>query len=137
NVAFVEQYLMMAMAFGGLVYAYRTGAHVAVKSIYSHLPVRARKVVIIISSAIVVVCCVWMGIAGTEFAHRSFAMGEQPMPGASELPLPTFLWKTIMPLSAFLCAILAAIDLVREISSPHNTVTTDYADDTDFEATEG
>ncbi|WP_182346331.1 TRAP transporter small permease [Tomitella gaofuii] len=126
NVGFVEQYLMMAIAFFGTVTAYRTGAHVAVVTIFERLPVPARKLLLVLTYLIILlglVLLVYSGARATEFA---FTTGQQPQPGQADLPWPAWWWKAIIPAAASLGIVVVLIDLLKELMSPLRTVSTDY-----------
>src|SRR5699024_1863059 len=55
NVGFVVQYLMMAVAFFGTVTAYRTGAHVAVVTIFEKASETVRKLMLVVVYAVTIV----------------------------------------------------------------------------------
>lgn len=126
NIGLTEQYLMMAMAFFGTVTAYRSGAHVAVVTLFERFPAPARKCLLILTYVIVLYALFWLMYSGAGAAVFSFSTDEAPAPGMSELALPTWWWKSIIPTAAALGAVVVAIDLYREITSPLSTVVTDY-----------
>lgn len=126
NVPFVEQYLMMAIAFFGTVTAYRSGAHVAVVTIFEKLPALARKLLLVLTYVVILACLALLMYSGTRAAVFVFDLNEAPLPGTAELPLPTWWWKAIIPLAAGLGAVVVLIDLVRELMAPLRTVATDY-----------
>lgn len=126
NVGFVEQYLMMAVAFFGTVTAYRAGAHVAVVTIFEKTPPIARKLLLILAYLIIIIGLVLLVYSGTRAAHFSFVTGEMPPPGMAELPWPTWWWKSIIPVASVLGLIVVTIDLYRELTSPLTWVVTDY-----------
>ncbi|AWH91275.1 TRAP transporter small permease [Dietzia lutea] len=126
NVGFVEQYLMMAVAFFGTVTAYRAGAHVAVVTIFEKMPPVVRKLLLVSTYLIVLAGLVLLTYSGTRAAHFSFVTAEMPPPGMAELPWPTWWWKTIIPTASVLGLVVVAIDLYREITAPLTSVVTDY-----------
>lgn len=127
NVGFVEQYLMMAMAFFGMVTAYRTGAHVAVSALYGRLPGPARKLAILLGQLAIAFALGWLLFAGADAAALSARTGEQPVPGSAELPWPTSWRQSIMPLAALLGLVVVLIDVYRELGSPWRAPSTDHA----------
>ena len=127
NVGFVEQYLMMAMAFFGIITAYRTGAHIAVSTLYGRFSGPVRKLMILLGELVIVFALGWLLIAGIDAAAFSFRTGEQPVPGSADLPWPTWWWKSIMPLAALLGLVVVGIDVYRELTSPWRAPSTDYA----------
>ncbi|MFC7344177.1 TRAP transporter small permease [Saccharopolyspora griseoalba] len=127
NVGFVEQYLMMAMAFFGIVTAYRTGAHIAVSTLHGRLPGPAQKLTILLGQLVIAVALGWLLVAGVDSVAFSSSTGEQPVPGSADLPWPSWLWKSIMPLAAVLGLVVVLIDLYRELSSPWSAPSTDHA----------
>lgn len=126
NVGFVEQYLMMAIAFFGTVTAYRSGAHVAVVTIFERTPEPVRKVLLVLAYLIILGGLVLLVYSGTRAAHFSFITGEMPPPGMAELAWPTWWWKSIIPVAATLGIVVVAIDLYRELTAPLTKVVTDY-----------
>ena len=126
NVGFVEQYLMMAVAFFGTVTAYRAGAHVAVVTIFEKTPPIARKLLLVLSYLIILVALVLLVYSGTRAAHFSFVTAEMPPPGMAELAWPTWWWKSIIPVASVLGFVVVALDLYRELTAPLTKVVTDY-----------
>lgn len=126
NVGFVEQYLMMAVAFFGTVTAYRSGAHVAVVTIFEKTPPVVRKVLLVVAYLIILVGLVLLVYSGTRAAHFSFVTDEMPPPGMAELPWPTWWWKSIIPIASVLGLVVVVIDLYRELTAPLTRVVTDY-----------
>lgn len=126
NIGLTEQYLMMSMAFFGTVTAYRSGAHVAVVTLFERFPSMVRKGLLILTYVIVLTALCWLMFSGTNAAVFSFVTDEAPAPGMSELALPTWWWKSIIPAAAALGSVVVTIDLYRELSSPLTTVVTDY-----------
>lgn len=126
NVGVVEQYLMMTIAFFGTVTAYRSGAHVAVVTIFERLPNPARKLLLVLAYVIILVSLALLIYSGTRAAHFAYTTGQRPPPGMSELSLPSWWWKSIIPVASSLGFVVVAIDLYRELTSPLRTVCTDY-----------
>ncbi len=126
NVGFVEQYLMMAVAFFGTVTAYRSGAHVAVVTIFEKMPETVRKVLLLLAYLVILTGLVLLVYSGARAAHFSFITEEMPPPGMAELPWPTWWWKTIIPVASSLGIVVVAIDLYRELTAPRTRVVTDY-----------
>lgn len=129
NVALVEQYLMMTMAFFGTVTAYRTGAHVAVVTLYDKFRPRVQKLLTMLSQIVVAGAFICLAYAGADGAIFSLRMDEAPVPGMAELPLPTWWWKSIMPTAAVLGAVIVLIDLFLELTGSWRGPTTDAVAD--------
>lgn len=134
NVAIVEQYLMMAMAFFGTVTAYYSGAHIAVATIYDRFPEPARRVLTVAAHLIVFICFALLLWAGTGAAVFSFRLDEAPVPGMAELPLPTWWWKSIMPVASALGAFIALCEIWHTVRGGH---VPDRDDTLDAELSEG
>ncbi|MEV0064555.1 TRAP transporter small permease [Nocardia sp. NPDC050718] len=135
SVSFIEMYLLTAAAFFGIVTAYRSGAHIAVVSLFNRTPPRGQKLLMIFAYLVVLVglCALgWAGLMATVFAVE---ISEGPVPGSSELPIPGWLMWSIVPVSTGLGVILVVIDLARELFSPWDRTATDY-DPGDFGAEE-
>lgn len=119
NVAIVEQYLMMAMAFFGAVTAYYAGAHIAVATVYDRFPEAVRRVLTVLAHLIVFACFALLFWAGTGAAWFSLRLGEAPVPGMAELPLPTWWWRSIMPAASVLGAFIALCEIWHALRGGH------------------
>lgn len=126
NVSFTERYLLVGAAFFGMVTAYRTGAHVAVTSIFSSLPHDVQKPLQIATHAIVAVIFALLFWYGLEAAVAAAANGEIPPKGATELSIPEWVWRSFIPLGALMGVAIALIDLYREVTAPWAALATDY-----------
>lgn len=126
SVAFIEQYLLTAAAFFGLVTAYRGGAHVAVISLYEKARPPVQKALLVFAYLVVLVGLIAIGYAGLQGTLFAIDSGEAPVPGSSELGLPSWMWRSFVPMAALLGIVVVAIDLYRELTSPWTGPTTDY-----------
>lgn len=126
SVTFIENYLMTATAFFGIVTAYRSGAHVAVVSLFNKLGPVPRKALLVIAYLVVILGMASIGIAGLSATIFSWTTGEAPVPGSAELRIPSWLWRSIVPVSMFLGIVVVLIDLIREASSSWSGPVTDY-----------
>lgn len=126
TVAFIEKYMMTVIAFFGMVTAYRSGAHIAVATLFNKFPNRVRKVFLVLSHALVLLGMLAIGIAGVSSASFSFVTGEGPVPGAGELLWPSWIWRSFVPTAMILGSVLVAIDIYRELVAPIDMVATDY-----------
>ena len=88
NVSFTERYLLAATAFFGIVTAYRSGAHVAVTSIFGSLPYNAQKTLLILTHIIVAVIFALLFWYGLQATLTAWTLGEIPPKGATELSIP-------------------------------------------------
>jgi TRAP-type C4-dicarboxylate transport system permease small subunit len=116
NVNFTEQYLMVALAFFGATVAYRTGAHVAVSSVYDRLPARLRKLVLLIAQLVIIGAVLPVMVNGAIAAELAFELNETPAVGGSELPLSYGLWKSLVPVGSALLIVTVLIDFIRELT---------------------
>lgn len=126
TVSFIETHLMLGAAFFGIVAAYRSGAHVAVASVYHRFSPRVQKPLLLMSHTIVAVGFTVLLIAGTQDTLFALATRQQPLPGASELPIPSAVWKAYIPIASGLGLVLVLVDLFRELLSPWDRPSTDY-----------
>lgn len=126
SVAFVENILLPAAAFFGIVTAYRSGAHVAVVSVFERMNTVGRKAALLISYVLLLVGFSTLTVTGLTAALFAFQNGEGPAPGSAELLIPDGIWKSMVPISMGLGFALVAIDLWREITAPWTRVATDY-----------
>lgn len=132
NVNFTEQYLMVGLAFFGITVAYRTGAHVAVASVYDRFPPRTKKAILVLSQAVIIAAALPILINGAVAAGFAFELNETPAVGGSELPISYGLWKSMVPIGGALLVITVLIDLLRELFSPWNTPLTEVAPSADI-----
>ncbi|TGD37065.1 TRAP transporter small permease [Brevibacterium aurantiacum] len=133
NVSFTERYLLVGAAFFGIVTAYRTGAHVAVTSIFGLLPPGVQKTLQIVTHAMVAVIFALLFWYGLQAALSAAATGEIPPKGATELPIPEWIWRAFIPLGSIMGMTIAVIDLYREIVAPPRMIATDYDPGDNFE----
>ncbi|MEU4596049.1 TRAP transporter small permease [Nocardia sp. NPDC023988] len=125
-VAFIEMYLLTIVAFFGLVTAYRSGAHVAVTSLFYRLGVRLRKVLLILAYLVLLIGMGALLTAGIEGLVFAIAIDEGPIRGSSELLIPGWVMRAILPVSMVLGMIVVLIDLIRELIAPWTILATDY-----------
>jgi TRAP-type C4-dicarboxylate transport system permease small subunit len=126
SVGFIEMYLLTVSAFFGIVTAYRSGAHIAVVSLFNKVPPRGRKVLLIFSYLVVITglaALTWAGAAATVHALET---NSGPVPGSSELLIPGWIMQAIVPVSGGLGLVVVGIDLARELVSPWDQPYTDY-----------
>ncbi|WP_016696099.1 TRAP transporter small permease [Rhodococcus rhodochrous] len=126
SVSVIEKYLMTATAFFGMVTAYRSGSHIAVVSLFNRFGPRTQKSLLVLAYIIVFIGMAVMGIAGLTATVFAISTGESPVPGASELFVPSWLWRSIVPVSMALGCLVVLIDLFREVFSPWAGPVTDY-----------
>lgn len=126
NIGFSERYLMVAIAFFGLVTAYRSGAHIAVASLFGKFPPRVQKVLMILSQAIVFITFLVLFIAGIQATAFSISIGERVPPGMADIPWPSWTWRIMVPVAALMGMLVAGIDIFRELTTRWDRATTDY-----------
>ncbi|WP_448852409.1 TRAP transporter small permease [Corynebacterium sp. 335C] len=126
NIGFSERYLMVAIGFFGLVTAYRTGAHIAVASVFGKFPRPARKALMLLAEVIVAVTFLLLLIAGIDGTLFSVSIGERVPPGMSDVPWPSWTWRAMVPTASALGLVIVLIDIFREITTPWDRTATDY-----------
>ncbi|MFT3660772.1 MAG: TRAP transporter small permease [Gordonia sp. (in: high G+C Gram-positive bacteria)] len=126
SISFIELYLLPISAFFGIVAAYRSGAHVAVVSLYQAVSPPVRKGMLVFAYLMLIVGLVAIGIPGLFGVMTAVANGEGPVPGSSELAVPTALWRSVVPISTLLALVIVVIDLYRELTAPWDAPATDY-----------
>lgn len=126
TVSFIETHLMLAAAFFGMVAAYRSGAHVAVASVYNRFSLRIQKLLMLMSHSIVALGFTVLLIAGTQDTLFALETGQQALPGGADLPIPAAVWKAYIPIASALGLVLVLVDLFRELLSPWDQPSTDY-----------
>jgi TRAP-type C4-dicarboxylate transport system permease small subunit len=126
SVGFIEQYLMTGTAFFGTVTAYRSGAHVAVVSLFDKFSEPGKKILILTSYLLIMFGMGSMALSGWNSMAFSFELGEATPPGMAELPLPVWWWKAMIPVAMGLGFIIVLIDFLREVFHPWSTTVTDH-----------
>ena len=126
NVAFTEKYLLVGCAFFGIVTAYRSGAHVAVTSVYEKFPFPVRKGLMLVTHVLVVVIFALVAWFGLQATLSAIELDEVPPIGSTELSVPEWVWKSFVPVASAMALIIAAIDLAREILASPSVIGTDY-----------
>ncbi|MEJ6020379.1 TRAP transporter small permease [Corynebacterium sp. H113] len=126
NIGFSERYLMVAIAFFGLVTAYRSGAHIAVASLFGKFPKRMQKVLMLVAQTIVAAIFLTLFISGWQTTAFSISINEQIPPGMAELPWPSWTWKAMVPLGSFFGLVVTMIDIFRELTTSWSVPATDY-----------
>ncbi|WP_312977485.1 TRAP transporter small permease [Corynebacterium sp.] len=126
NVSVIEKFLLPAIAFFGLVTAYRTASHIAVASLFALLSPRVRKVILVFIHVLVLTVLLTLMIAGWNQVATAVELGHRVLPGLADLPLPDWTFLAIVPLSAVLGALVVILDLLREIITPWDRPYTDY-----------
>ena len=95
-------------------------------TIFEKTPEPVRKVLLLITYLIILAGLVLLVYSGTRAMQFSFVTSEIPPPGMAELSLPSWWWKSIIPVASGLGFVVVAIDLYRELTAPFNRVATDY-----------
>lgn len=113
NISFIENILMPALVFLGLPYGYVVGAHVAAELLYDRLSMRWKRVLDWLGTLILIVCAILLAYAGTQIMITTFIDGDIPPPLSSEFGVPSWTWRTFLPLGAFMLLVLLVIDTVR------------------------
>lgn len=123
----IEECLMVATAFFGIVTAYRAGAHVAIVSVFSMMPPRAQKLILLVIYVIVAVCFALIAIGGWRAMSFSFEMGYVTPPGMADLPVPIWIWSIPVPVASALGFGIVIIDIWKELVTPWSAPVTDHA----------
>lgn len=133
SLALLENILLPAAAFFGTVTAYRSGAHVAVVSVFEKMSVPGKKTALLAAYLLVGLGMAALAVTGFQATVFAFQAGTGPVPGSSQLLIPEWVWRSMVPVSMGLGMIVVAIDIWREISGPWSRIATDYepGDETD------
>jgi TRAP-type C4-dicarboxylate transport system permease small subunit len=89
NVSVTEKYLIPAIAFFGLVTAYRTGSHIAVASLFAKFPAKVRKALLILIHVLVLVVLLVAVVAGWNITMTAVTWVRRFFPGSPMSPPPT------------------------------------------------
>ena len=126
NISLTEKYLLPLIAFFGFITAYRTGSHIAVETVFSKLPLRLQKLVLLAIHVIALISLAFLFIGGLNETLLAYSLSQRVLPGMADLPFYDWTYRIIVPVSAFMCALIVAIDIYREIASPWHRPFTDY-----------
>jgi TRAP-type C4-dicarboxylate transport system permease small subunit len=126
NVSATEKYLLPAIAFFGMVTAYRTSTHIAVTSIFDKFGPQAQKVMLVVIHVIVLLVLVALFAGGATMALDAYNFGFHVLPGSADLATADWTWRIIVPVSALFGTVVVAIDLYREIATPWDRPYTNY-----------
>lgn len=123
---FIEQALLVSAAFFGIVTAYRSGAHVAIVSLFNKFPTPVRKALLLFSYVVIAICLAFIAVASWRAMEFSYRIGELTPPGMADLSVPSWIWKVPIPVSCALGLVVVLIDLYREATSSWRITATDY-----------
>lgn len=112
NISLFENVLMPALAFLALPWAYATGAHVASGMVYDRLGNKTKSILDVASSALLIVCMLFLVFAGATAAVEAFTQGFAPPPLSAQVSVPSWVWKSFLPIGAAGTAALVAIDVI-------------------------
>ena len=126
NIGFSERYLMVAIAFFGLVTAYRTGSHIAVASLFGKFAPPVQKILMIVAELIIAATFLLLFLAGIEATSFSISIGERVPPGMADIPWASWTWRVMIPISALMGLIVVLIDIFREVTTSWSKPSTDY-----------
>ncbi|APT90937.1 membrane protein [Corynebacterium sphenisci DSM 44792] len=126
NIGFAERYLMVAIAFFGVVTAYRSSSHVAVATLFGRFPPRGRKLLILLSEITVFAVFTLLLVAGWRATGFAIAIDERIPPGMADLAWPSWTWRVMVPVAAAMGMVVSGIDVLRELTTPWTGPATDY-----------
>lgn len=126
NIGVTEKYLLPLAGFLGVITAYRTGSHIAVSTIFSKLSPRMQKLLLILGYILILGTLISLLIAGWNEFLVSWNLNHRTLPGMSDLPLPDWTYRAIMPVACLLGIPLVAIDLYKELKTSWQFPATDY-----------
>lgn len=115
NISLIENILMPGLVFLGLPYGYAVGAHVAAELVYDRLGPTSKRVLDWVARILLILCAAFLIYAGTQITLATFLTGEIPPPLSSEIRVPAWIWRTFLPLGAFMMVVLLIIDAVRPL----------------------
>ncbi len=116
NISLLEHILMPGLVFLGLPWAYAISAHVAAGMVYDRLPGRARIALDWLTRLTIVFCAAFMIYAGVTVAFEAYRLGATPPPLSAQVPLPSWIWRSFLPLGTSMMLMLIIIDIARTTS---------------------
>ena len=122
NISLIESFLLPAIVFLGLPWAYHEGAHVRAELVYDRLGPRLQKFCRGLSDTVMVLGSIFLISAGVAAATYFFQIGAIPPPLSSAVPIPTWVTYSLMPLGVAASLVVALIDVIFGVdpdSGPH------------------
>lgn len=113
NISLIENILMPGLVFIGLPYAYSVGAHVAAELIYDRVPESWKTLFDWIRRALLILCLSLLTYAGAAITIKALLDGSIPPPHSSQVYVPTWTWRALLPVGALSMLVLVVIDIVR------------------------
>lgn len=113
NISLVENILMPGLVFLGLPWAYAISAHVAAGMVYDRVPRVARLTLDWVTRVLLIICAAFLIYAGTHIAIDAFILGSVPPPLSAQVRVPTWIWRSFLPLGTAMMLLLILIDLGR------------------------
>ena len=104
---------MPGLVFLGLPWAYAVSAHVAAGMIYDRLPYLARITLDWVARILIIGCAVFLIYAGTQITIDAFVLSSVPPPLSAQVGVPTWVWRSFLPLGTVMMLLLVLIDLGR------------------------
>jgi TRAP-type C4-dicarboxylate transport system permease small subunit len=115
NISAVERILMPMSVFLALPWLYVTAGHVSAEIVYERLPSSWRMAARVIGHLILLIIAAALVWGGMVTVVDSFALGDAPPPGSSEVPIPSWIWELSQPVGAAALFLVALLDSRRAV----------------------
>lgn len=119
NISLIENFLLPGIVFLGLPWARTMGAHVSAGMVYERLPARVQRVSRGLALGIEMACYLALLISGLAIAITMAEIGAVPPPLSSQLFVPSWVWRSFLPLGAGAALVLVLIELVTRREAVH------------------
>lgn len=113
NISLLENILMPGLVFLGLPWAYAISAHVAAGMVYDRLPLPVQRALDWLTRVVVIICAAFLIYAGAKISIDAFMLGSVPPPLSAQVNIPTWVWRSFLPIGTAMMLVLVLIDLLR------------------------
>lgn len=119
NISLIENFLLPGIVFLGLPWARTMGAHVSAGMVYERLPKGVQTASRGLALGIEVVCYLALLISGLAITITMAEIGAVPPPLSSQLSVPSWVWRSFLPIGAGAALVLVLIELVTRRQAVH------------------
>lgn len=119
NMSLIENFLLPGIVFLGLPWARTMGAHVSAGMVYERLPARVQTASRGIALGIEVICYLALLISGLAITITMADIGAVPPPLSSQISVPSWVWRSFLPIGAGASLVLVLIELVTRRPAVH------------------
>ncbi|WP_131259942.1 TRAP transporter small permease [Brevibacterium aurantiacum] len=117
NISAVERIFMPMSVFLALPWLYLTAGQVSAELVYDKLPAAWRTGARLIGHVLLLLIAAALTYGGMVTVIDSFALGDAPPPGSSEIPIATWIWQLSQPVGCAALLVVAVLDTPNVIAA--------------------